>query len=143
MPSYDRLRLARDAYGAYEAGDRGVIEELLSDDFTYYSPADVGIDRVRYFERCWPNSEMIKAFDLKRVVESGDEVIVTYESTRTDERPFAIPRCSPLQATRSAGWRSTSAGASHEQDRSVERGSGAPDHDVAGRCARTHLDRLG
>lgn len=27
MPGHDRLKLARDAYGAYESGDRRVIEE--------------------------------------------------------------------------------------------------------------------
>jgi ketosteroid isomerase-like protein len=88
VPANDRLRLARDAYGAYESGDRRVIEALLSENFTFYSPADVGIDRARYFERCWPNSELIAGFDFKRLVESGDEVIVTYESKRTDGSRF-------------------------------------------------------
>jgi ketosteroid isomerase-like protein len=88
MIGHDRLKLARDAYGAYESGDRGVIEELLTDDFTFYSPADVGIDRATYFERCWPNSELIEAFEFKRLVEVGNEVFVTYESTRTDGTRF-------------------------------------------------------
>ena len=88
MPDIDRLKLARDSYGAYESGDRRVIEELLTDDFTFYSPADVGIDRARYFERCWPNNELIEAFEFKRLVESGDEVVVTYESTKTDGHRF-------------------------------------------------------
>jgi ketosteroid isomerase-like protein len=84
----DRVRLVRDVFGAYQSGERRVVEELLTDDFTFSSPADVGIDRATYFERCWPNSEVIEAFDFKRLVESGDEVIVTYESTRTDGRRF-------------------------------------------------------
>ena len=88
MPDHDRLKLARDAYGAYESGDRGFIEALLTDDFTFYSPADPGIDRAKYFERCWPNSELIESFDFKRLVEAGDEVIVTYESTKTDGKRF-------------------------------------------------------
>jgi ketosteroid isomerase-like protein len=88
MTGHDRLKLARDAYGAYESGDRRVIEELLTDDFTFYSPADVGIDRATYFERCWPNSELIESFDIKRLVEAGDEVVVTYEATRTDGKRF-------------------------------------------------------
>jgi ketosteroid isomerase-like protein len=88
MPAKDRLKLARAGYEAYESGDRGVIEELLTDDFTFYSPADVGIDRATYFERCWPNAELIKAFEFDRLVEVGDEVIVTYESTKTDGRRF-------------------------------------------------------
>jgi ketosteroid isomerase-like protein len=84
----DRLQLARDAYGAYESGDRRVIEQLLTEDFTFYSPADVGIDRQRYFERCWPNAELIEAFEFKRLIEAGDEVLVTYESTKTDGSRF-------------------------------------------------------
>ncbi len=88
MPAYDRLQLVRDSYGAYESGDRRVIEELLSDGFTFYSPADVGIDRATYFERCWPNAELIEAFEFKRLIESGDEVVVTYESTKTDGSRF-------------------------------------------------------
>jgi ketosteroid isomerase-like protein len=88
MPAHDRKKLARDAYGAYESGDRGVVEELLTDDFTFYSPADVGIDRATYFERCWPNAELIETFEFKRLVEAGDEVIVTYESRKTDGSRF-------------------------------------------------------
>jgi ketosteroid isomerase-like protein len=88
MPVSNRLQLVRDAYGAYESGDRRVIENLLSDDFTFYSPADVGIDRARYFERCWPNAALIENFQFTRLVEAGDEVIVTYESTRTDGSRF-------------------------------------------------------
>jgi ketosteroid isomerase-like protein len=84
----DRLKLARDSYAAYESGDRHLLEELLSDDFTFYSPYDVGIDRRTYFERCWPNAELIQGFEFKRLVEAGDEVIVTYESTKTDGRRF-------------------------------------------------------
>ena len=42
MPADDRLQLAREAYGAYESGDRSVLDELLSEDFRFYSPADVG-----------------------------------------------------------------------------------------------------
>ncbi len=88
MPTQDRLQLARDAYGAYETGDRRVIEELLSDDLTFYSPADVGIDRTAYFERCWPNAGRLASFEFKRLIEAGDEVVVTYESERTDGSRF-------------------------------------------------------
>lgn len=84
----DRMQLVRDAYGAYESGDRDALEELLADDLVFYSPPDPGIDRATYFERCWPNSETIESFDLVRSVASGDEVIVTYESTKTDGRRF-------------------------------------------------------
>lgn len=88
MPGHDRLQLVRDLYGAYESGDRSVAERILRDELTFYSPADVGIDRARYFERCWPNAGRIRAFEFIRLVELGDEVLVTYESTRTDGSRF-------------------------------------------------------
>ena len=86
--SPDRQQLARDIYLAYGSGDRQVVEELLSDDFTFYSPPDPGIDRATYFERCWPNSGRIESFEFVRLIESGDEVVVTYEGTRTDGTRF-------------------------------------------------------
>ncbi len=88
MTATKRLQIVRDCYGAYESGNRRVIEEHLSDDFVFYSPADIGIDRARYFERCWPNAERIEAFEFKRLLEAGDEVIVTYESTKKDGNRF-------------------------------------------------------
>jgi ketosteroid isomerase-like protein len=75
-----------DVYGAYASGDRSVVEAALSDDFTFFSPPDPGIDRATYFERCWPNSGLIESYDFVRMIESGDEVVVTYESTKTDGR---------------------------------------------------------
>jgi ketosteroid isomerase-like protein len=83
-----RLELARDAYRAYESEDRDLIERLLAADLTFYSPPDPGIDRERYFERCWPNAGMIDSFEFVRLIESGDEVVVTYESTKTDGSRF-------------------------------------------------------
>ena len=84
----DRTQLARDIYRAYESGDRQRVDDLLTDDFTFFSPPDPGIDRATYFERCWANSELIDSFEFVRVVESGDEVIVTYESTKIDGQRF-------------------------------------------------------
>src|SRR3954469_18304759 len=84
----DRIQIARDSYGAYESGNRNVIERLLTEDFTFFSPPDPGIARAAYFERCWPNAQTIQSYDFKRLVESGDEVIVTYEATRTNGSRF-------------------------------------------------------
>jgi ketosteroid isomerase-like protein len=88
MPDSDRIQTARDVYGAYASGDRSIVEQALSDDFTFFSPPDPGIDRATYFERCWPNSELLEAFEFVRLIEAGDEVIVTYESTKTDGGRF-------------------------------------------------------
>ena len=88
MPGNDRLQRARDVYDAYVSGDRSVVEEALGENFTFYSPPDPGIDRSTYFERCWPNSELLESFDFVRLIEAGDEVIVTYESTKADGKRF-------------------------------------------------------
>lgn len=82
----DRLRVVRACFGAYESGDRSAIERLLSDDFTFSAPPDVGLDRRAYFERCWPNAANIVAFEFHRLARLGDEVVVTYEATKTDGR---------------------------------------------------------
>ena len=88
MAAGDRLQQARDAYEAYVSDDRGVLEALLSDDYTFFSPPDPGIDREAYFERCWPNHETAAGFEFVRLIENGDEVIVTYEATKTDGQRF-------------------------------------------------------
>ena len=84
----DRLELARASYHAFQTADRRAIEALLGADFRFSSPADVGLDRAGYFERCWPNAGRVGTFEFERLVESGDEVIVTYECTRPDGTRF-------------------------------------------------------
>ncbi len=88
MPDSRRIEIARDCFRAYETSERHLVEQHLSDDFTFYSPPDPGIDRATYFERCWPTAGRIAQFEFKRLFEQGDEVIVTYESTRTDGGRF-------------------------------------------------------
>jgi ketosteroid isomerase-like protein len=88
MATATHTELVRASYAAYESGDRAAIEALLPDDFTFSSPDDVGIDRATYLERCWPNNENLEAFDFKRLLEVGDEVVVTYEATRKDGSRF-------------------------------------------------------
>ncbi len=86
MTGDERVQVVRDCYRAYETGDRSLIEKHLADDFRFSAPPDVGIDRATYFERCWPGSETIEAFEFERLLEANDEVLVTYESTKTDGR---------------------------------------------------------
>jgi ketosteroid isomerase-like protein len=80
----DRLETVRANFRAYESGDRALLEKILSDDFCFFAPPDPGIDRATYWHRCWPNSEMTEKFDFLRLIEAGDEVLVTYDLTRTD-----------------------------------------------------------
>jgi len=85
----DRRRdLVRDAYRAFRDDDRELIESLLSDDFAFFSPPDPGLDRAGFFERCWPHAGSVTSFEFVRLVESGDEIVVTYESTKHDGSRF-------------------------------------------------------
>jgi hypothetical protein len=88
MTTETRTDLVRRCFDAYESGDRAAIEALLADDFTFSSPADVGIDRTRYFERCWPNSGNLAAYAFRRLAPVGDELLVTYEAQRIDGSRF-------------------------------------------------------
>lgn len=88
MPAIDRVGIARETYGAYESGERAMVEQHLAENFRFYSPADVGIDLSTYWTRCWRNAETIAAFEFKRIIECGEEVVVTYEATKTDGKRF-------------------------------------------------------
>jgi hypothetical protein len=84
----DRIQTVRDCYRAYETGDRTLIERVISDGYTFFAPPDPGIDRDRYFERCWPGAGALERFAFVRLAEVDDEVLVTYEATRTDGSRF-------------------------------------------------------
>lgn len=110
MPTNDRLECARDMYRAFSSGDRAAVERYLSDDFSFSSPLDVGLDRAGYFERCWPGAGLEQEFEFVRLVESGDDVIVTYEVSHPDGHKGRTPRSSPSEVTRCVLPRCTSGG---------------------------------
>lgn len=74
------VAIARAAYAAYVDKDRAALEALIAEDFHFSSPLDNRMDRTTYFERCWPNSERIKSFDMLHMVADGTRVFVTYEA---------------------------------------------------------------
>jgi len=76
----DRKQLARDSYAAFAAGNRAFFEEHLNADFLFSAPPDPKLDRDGYFERCWPGAGRGQQFEFVRLIESGNEVIVTYET---------------------------------------------------------------
>ncbi|MCC5980298.1 MAG: nuclear transport factor 2 family protein [Oceanicaulis sp.] len=73
-------------FKAYENKDRATIEPLLAAGFTFSSPQDDRIGRDAYFRDCWPNAHSIRSFDLERVVENDDEVVVRYVLEMQDGR---------------------------------------------------------
>jgi ketosteroid isomerase-like protein len=84
----DMLNTVRAGYEAYAANDRSAIEDLIAPDFHFTSPLDNRIDRKTYFERCWPNSKFIEAFEFIYLVPDGQRVFVTYEARRADGTLF-------------------------------------------------------
>jgi hypothetical protein len=88
MTGGDRIQMTRDMYRAYEQGDRSIVERLLAAGFAFHAPPDPILDRDEYFERCWPNAGLIREFEFVRMFEHGDEVFVTYESTKSDGSRF-------------------------------------------------------
>jgi ketosteroid isomerase-like protein len=86
--SMDRIQIVRDCYAAFARGDREAFERHLGDDFTFSAPPDVGIDKATWRERCWPAQRTVERFDYARLVEVGDEVLVTYEATRPNGTRF-------------------------------------------------------
>jgi len=88
MSEDSHLALARASYAAYIAKDRAALETLIADDFHFTSPLDNHLSRRTYFERCWPNSEWLEAFDFIHLVPDGDRVFVTYEARAVDGRRF-------------------------------------------------------
>ena len=84
MTGEDRVDVARESYSAFASGDRAFFEDRLAEHFSFSSPPDPELDRTGWFERCWPGAARGQEFEFVRLVESGDEVIVTYELRRPD-----------------------------------------------------------
>jgi ketosteroid isomerase-like protein len=70
----------RASFDAYLAQDRDAIDRLLSDDLVFTSPQDDHIDKVTYFERCFPTTSRLRSQQIVHVVEAGsDGVFLMYE----------------------------------------------------------------
>ena len=82
-------RIIRAYFAAYEAKDRVALDGLLHDDFTFGSPHDPHIDRVAYFERCWPNSQHTNSFAIQKLFEEDDEAFVLYTCEPKDGDAFS------------------------------------------------------
>jgi hypothetical protein len=82
----NRIQAVKDFYKAFASGDREYVERILAKDFIFSSPPDPYLDRAGFFERCWPGAGNGTDFNFVRLVESGDEIIVTYESEQNGKR---------------------------------------------------------
>ena len=73
--------LAKKFYKAFSEADRDFVEKLLAPGFTLQAPPDHLLDRNGFFERAWPGAAGRVKHDFVRLIEHGDEVVVTYEET--------------------------------------------------------------
>jgi ketosteroid isomerase-like protein len=88
MQTNSRTDMVHNVFEAYRTKDRGLIEGLLAENFTFTSPYDDAIDRDEYFRRCWPNADRIREHVLERIVDSGEEVFVQYLCRTVDGKEF-------------------------------------------------------
>lgn len=88
MSGISRTEAVRSLFTAYKTKDRPLIEDLLSDDFTFTSPYDDAIDKAAYFERCWPTSGLFRSHELVWIMEEGDDVFVLYDCVMRDGARF-------------------------------------------------------
>jgi ketosteroid isomerase-like protein len=88
MGAGTKIAIIKRLFAAFRSQDRGVAEELLSEDFTFTSPYDDRIDKAAYFERCWPNAKLIEEHVLEKTFVEGDEAFVLYKCRTRDGREF-------------------------------------------------------
>ena len=87
--SIDHKKVIKEYYAAYEKKDWHMLEMILADGFTFTSPAgDDHINLKLYKERCWPNANNTKRFDLEKVIVDGDDAYVTYNGWTNDNKLF-------------------------------------------------------
>jgi ketosteroid isomerase-like protein len=81
-------KIARAYYTAFEKKDWNLMEPILADGFTFTSPLDDHISLKLFKERCWPNADKIKRFDVVKLFANGDEAYVIYNGWTTDGKLF-------------------------------------------------------
>lgn len=83
VPSEDVIR---GYYAAFAAGDLAAVEQVLSPDLRFTSPYDDELDRVAYFDRCWPSHERVRSISIEDLAVTGNEAFVTYLLVARDGR---------------------------------------------------------
>jgi hypothetical protein len=75
-------------YNAFEKKDWNMIQPYLAEGFTFSSPLDDHISEKAFKERCWPNCEKIKKFEVTEFIMKGDEAVVITNGWTTDGKLF-------------------------------------------------------
>lgn len=88
MPKRSKADLIRGYFDAFKRKDREFMEKALAEDFTFTSPYDDAIDRAAYFERCWPNSDLIAQHEIEKIFEGDEEAFALYRAVTVDGKEF-------------------------------------------------------
>jgi hypothetical protein len=81
----NRPELIKQFYEAFSNVDRNdFVENLLAPSFTFSAPPDPLLNRDEFFEKCWPEGHNLKDIKYVRVIENGDEVVITHEYIKPD-----------------------------------------------------------
>jgi hypothetical protein len=76
----NRVELVKEFLAAFSKAEHSdFIENLLAPNFTFSAPPDPLLNRDEFFEKCWPNGINLKELKYIRLVEVGDEVILTHD----------------------------------------------------------------
>jgi ketosteroid isomerase-like protein len=92
--------VARRYFAAVQGADRGEMEALLADDFTFTSPWDDHIDRAAYFERCFSHAGEFRFRQPMKMFVEGDEVVVIYETEGKPGGTFHNAECFRIEGGR-------------------------------------------
>ncbi|WP_431321749.1 nuclear transport factor 2 family protein [Rhizobium sp. YTU87027] len=83
-----RERIVRNLYEAYIDGRKDDAGAMLSEDFRFSSPRDDHIDRIEYFNRCWPEPPPFRAMEIEYLEIVNDEAVVRYRAEKHDGGAF-------------------------------------------------------
>jgi ketosteroid isomerase-like protein len=75
-----KVECVRAIFASYLAQDRDAADRLLADGFVFTSPQDDHIDKVTFFDRCFPTANRLVSQEMLHVVATdGDDVFAMYE----------------------------------------------------------------
>jgi ketosteroid isomerase-like protein len=81
-------QLVKAYYGAYEKKDWNSLAAILADGFTFSSPVDEHISLKDYKEKCWPNCQNVKRFEVKKLLANENEAFATYNGWTNEGKLF-------------------------------------------------------
>lgn len=83
-----RKELVQRLFNTFRVQDRETALQLITDDFSFTSPYDDGIDKAAYFERCWPNAGLLEDQVIEHILVDGDIACVAYRASTSEGMAF-------------------------------------------------------